>query len=610
MSVLTAVFASVGIAEIWAVDFEFRSLPGECPEPICMVARELRSQRTIRWWVEEMRRARTAPYSTDSSTLVLGYYFGAEAGCHLALGWPVPANVLDLYVEFRNLTNGLPPPAGVGLLGALTYFGIPTMEAAEKDSMRALALRGGPWTADERKALLEYCESDVTALERLLAKMMPRIDIRRALLRGRYMKAVARMERTGVPVNVDELHRLKARWAHIDQRLIEAVDRDYGVFEGKRFKAERWRAWIASHGIPWPELPSGAQSLDADTFREMARMYPSVNPIRELRASLSQLRLSDLAVGRDGRNRCMLSAFRARTGRNQPSNAQFIFGPAVWIRRLIQAPPGHALVYIDWCQQEFGIAAALSGDPAMMAAYISGDPYLTFAIQAGAAPAGATKLTHVEVRERFKLCALAVQYGMGEATLAQRIGLSHAHARQLLELHRHTYPRFWAWSDAALDHAMLVGMLPTVFGWEIHVDANINPRSLRNFPMQGNGAEMLRMACCFATEQGIRVCAPVHDALLVEGRVDEIEGVVAATRKAMSDASKIVLGGFELRSEAKIFAHPARFADPRGEAMWRTVWEVIEELEQAETAEATRARVQQDPCIDAHPVPLMYVDQG
>ena len=96
------------------------------------------------------------------------------------------------------------------------------------------------------------------------------------------------------------------------------------------------------------------------------------------------MRLSDLAVGADGRNRTILSAFRARTGRNQPSNTKFIFGPSAWLRGLIQPPTGSGVAYIDWAQQEFGIAAALSGDPLMMEAYRSGDPYLAFAKQAGA----------------------------------------------------------------------------------------------------------------------------------------------------------------------------------------------------------------------------------
>ena len=106
-------------------------------------------------------------------------------------------------------------------------------------------------------------------------------------------------------------------------------------------------AWPATD-IPWPRLESGRLDLSDDTFREMARAYPAVAPLRELRAALSEMRLSDLAVGSDGRNRTMLSAFRARTGRNQPSNTKFIFGPSVWLRGLIQPPPGYGIAYIDW----------------------------------------------------------------------------------------------------------------------------------------------------------------------------------------------------------------------------------------------------------------------
>ena len=108
----------------------------------------------------------------------------------------------------------------------------------------------------------------------------------------------------------------------------------------------------------------------------------------------------------------ILSAFRSRTGRCQPSNTKYIFGPSVWLRGLIQPPEGWGVAYIDWCQQEHGIAAVLSGDAAMQAAYLSGDPYLEFAKQAGAVPADATKKTHGPKRELFKQCVLAVAYGM------------------------------------------------------------------------------------------------------------------------------------------------------------------------------------------------------
>jgi len=578
-------------SEVWCVDFEFSASKGDRPKPICLVAWEAKSGRRLRIWEDELYQLEGPPYPVDGRSVLVAYYASAELGCHLALGWPLPEKVLDLYVEFRCATNGLPTPCGNGLLGALVFYGLSGVEAAKKDEMRQLALSDRQWTAEERSALLDYCESDVAALSRLLARMDSAIDLPRALLRGQYMKAAARMEHVGVPLEAEALERLRDLWPDIQERLIQRIDADYGVFEGRTFKAARWAQWLAQQDIPWPRLPSGNLALDDDTFREMARSHPRVAPIRELRVSLSQMRLADLSVGQDGRNRCLLSAFQSRTGRNQPSSTQFIFGPAVWLRGLIRPQPGWGLTYVDWEQQEFGIAAALSGDANMLEAYRSGDPYLAFGKQAGAIPPDGTRASHNTLREQFKSCVLAVQYGMGAESLSQKIAEPTARARQLLQMHRETYRVFWRWSDGAVDHAMLRGNLYTVFGWPIHVGTQANPRSLRNFPMQANGAEMLRLACCLATEGDIRVCAPVHDAILIEAPLDRLEEAVEATQQAMVEASQLVLDGFPLRSEAKRIRYPEQYSDQRGQRMWNTVWEIVAELESDPTCASTHTQV-------------------
>ena len=90
--------------------------------------------------------------------------------------------------------------------------------------------------------------------------------------------------------------------------------------------------------------------------------------------------------------------------------------------------------------------------------------------------------------------------------------------------------KFWAWSDAAVAYAMGYGFLYTVFGWRIHVVRDSNPRSLSNFPMQANGAEMLRLGVILASEAGVALCAPIHDALLIEGAEADIDTAVAPTQ--------------------------------------------------------------------------------
>ena len=116
---------------------------------------------------------------------------------------------------------------------------------------------------------------------------------------------------------------------------------------------------------------------------------------------------------------------------------------------------------------------------------------------------------------------------------------------------------------------------------EVIASSKANPRSLANFPMQANGAEMLRLACCIATEAGINVCCPVHDALLVEGALEDIDDVVSCTQDAMREASRIVLSGFELKSDAEIVAAPQRYMDSRGRRMWDLVIGIASEIRES-----------------------------
>src|SRR5215813_3462404 len=129
--------------EVWLCDCEFSAPPGERPTPVCMVAREHRTGRTLRLWRDDLSGLSRPPFGIGPDCLFVAFYASAELGCFLALDWPAPARILDLFAEFRNLTCGLPVPCGNGLLGALAYFGLDGLAASEKDGMRQLAMRGG-----------------------------------------------------------------------------------------------------------------------------------------------------------------------------------------------------------------------------------------------------------------------------------------------------------------------------------------------------------------------------------------------------------------------------------------------------------------------------------
>jgi DNA polymerase I-like protein with 3'-5' exonuclease and polymerase domains len=381
-----------------------------------------------------------------------------------------------------------------------------------------------------RRPWVGYCGDDVLATGRLTARMLPEIlrkpcGLGRALFRGDYTKAAARMEDRGIPVDSPMLERLRASWDGIKLDLIAGIDADYGVYEGATFKLARFEAWLAGRGMSWPRLDSGQLDLADDTFRQMAKAYPAVSALRELRHALGQLRLNELAVGSDGRNRTMLSILRSKTGRNQPSNSKFLFGASVWLRGLVMPGPGRAVAYLDWKSQEVVIAAALSGDEAMLADALS-DPYLGFAKRSGLVPTDATKATHGSQRDAVKPAVLGIQYGMSAKSMACRLGKPEWEARRLLDLHREVYPKFWAWRDRAVNTGMLTGEIENIFGWSLKVVPDrfgkINPRTLQNLPVQSAGASILQLACIRLIEAEIGFCAPIHDAVLIEGTTEEI----------------------------------------------------------------------------------------
>ena len=572
----TGTVAGILFRQIWCVDFEFRADSGERPWPVCMVARDLRSGRELRLWREELLALHRAPFDTGLDVLVVAYLASAELGCFLELGWPLPANVLDLYVEHRVETNGLPPSCGNGLVGALASRGLGHIDAGEKEAMRRLVCDQRHWSDTERHSILQYCSSDVDGLAALLPRMAPGIDLPRALLRGRYMAAVARMERAGVPIDTNIHRRLAESWDSIKGELVAGVDAAFGVYDGMSFKRDRFRDFLSAHGIPWPTLGSGALALDDDTFRVQTGRWPELHPLYELRASLSGMRLTGLQVGADGRNRCLLSPFQAVTGRNQPSNTKFVFGPARWMRGLIRPPEGCGIAYVDFSSQEIGVAAGLSGDERMAEGYRDGDPYLSFAKAANLAPPDATKASHKVIRDRCKSVVLGVNYGMGPDAMAAAAGITPAEAKELLRLHRVTYDRFWGWIEDTVSKAMITNEIRTVFGWRRRIGREPNgqppnARSLMNFPMQANGAEMMRVAAIAATEAGIEVCAPVHDAFLISAPIGRLDADVVAMREIMSAAGRAVTGGLDIRTDVEIVRWPDRYMDERGKAMWNRV---------------------------------------
>ena len=583
--------------EIWIVDFEYypgRGLAnggkeGDAVTPLCLAAREMRSGRRVRLWQDEF--GRFPPYRLDAGALIVGYMISAEFGCHIALGWGQPARALDPYVEFRHCVNdGAAKSADrdkgfFSLAGALQYFCEDSIDTAHKDDMRERILQGPPFTAAERATILDYNEEDVDALARLLPHIVPTIrSLPHALARVDFMWAIAQQERRGIPLNKPLLDRIRTQWNSMQVDLVAAVDEPFGIYQiedGKpHWRKEHFADYVRRNHMSWPTYPDGSLDERDQTFREMEGKYPHIGPLRELRYSLSKLRLNDLSVGNDGRNRTLLGPYGSKTGRNQPSNAKYIFGPAKWLRFLITPPPGRVLIHRDYAQQEPQIAAVQSGDTALLEACLTGDVYLGIAKQLGLAPPDATAQTHKALRVMFKTVVLGIQYGLGPHSLALRTGLSLFEASEILARLRARFRMFETYAQRVADHAGLRLEISTPYGWVMQCPPGINPRTVRNFPIQSTGAEILHVASVLAERRGIEIVAPIHDAFLAEADADRAEEVSAALDQVMRDASRIVLRGYELRTDCQIVRAGARYFDDRGLAMWETVTRLVTKLEE------------------------------
>jgi hypothetical protein len=312
----------------------------------------------------------------------------------------------------------------------------------------------------------------------------------------------------------------------------------------------------------------------------MSDLYPVLRPLHELRESMGQFRLVGLTVGSDGRNRCLLSPFRAKTSRNQPSNSKFIFGSSRWMRALIRPPAGHAIAYIDWSGQEIAVAAALFADERLAESYRSGDPHLYFAKTIGLVPSDATAASHPAMRAVCKTTNLGVLYGLTWVGLAIRLQMNPANARRLLRFHREIFRGYWQGIEQTVSSAMLTNRMASTFGWQYRISADVNPRSLQNWPMQTNGAEMMRIAAIAATEAGLPVCCPVHDAFLLCSPIERITDDVASMQEIMKKAGRVITGGIEVRTDAKIIEAPERYSDDRGSSMWERVLMMAHQIEE------------------------------
>jgi hypothetical protein len=387
------------------------------------------------------------------------------------------------FVAWRYFSNR-PGHPEAGLSSALRRLGLPGLAPARKEQLRQTLLhrRFDPDSPADRREITDYCFSDCDACAALYGRLAGEVAPDVMAHWAEYLKAVARLELRVIPFDVAGYRRIQDMRPAIRSRLTGNVNATWPVFDGETFKRGAFLAWCRAAGIDWPTRVSPATGrpyacFNKDALKEMEARHPFIATVRQVLKTLKQFEGRSLTVDpAHGRHYFSTSVFRSVTGRNQPRN--FVFSGPKWLRFLIvPESPDHVLAYIDFVAQEVGIAAALSRDPVMQAVYEADDCHTAFAVLAGAAPPGATKKTHAEVRKNYKTVNLGMLYGQTAHGIAARLGVSRREAEAVVADHRALFPAFWRWSERGVQgHRRRAGAagLPAALG--LH---RVRPRPVR-----------------------------------------------------------------------------------------------------------------------------------
>ena len=286
-----------------------------------------------------------------------------------------------------------------------------------------------------------------------------------------------------------------------------------------------------------------------------------------------------MPIGRDGRKRPSLFPFGTATGRN--AHAKSLYNAHASMRSFMVFPENSIGAYLDWRTQEVGVAAARSGDRQLIDDYSAGDIYHALAHLCGLTTEIDPirwKKNNPEMRNRMKPLQLGINYGMGVTSLARGLDRHPLIASEIIQRHKRRYPRFWQWRTEMVRQAMLERRIESVFGWPLYLSHSPNQRTLYNFPMQSDGAEMLRLATMRLCDAGIVPVMLIHDGILFEEsdqeKIDHAKEIMMAAGRDCCDGLTIGADTDQLLKEG------VRYRDkrPMAQKMWGTIMDVLRSI--------------------------------
>ncbi|MDX6379723.1 MAG: polymerase [Rubrobacteraceae bacterium] len=367
------------------------------------------------------------------------------------------------------------------------------------------------------------------------------------------------MERLGMPVDVSTLEEvgreIEERISELEARIYEEVGHPFNIGSPKQLG----EVLFVEMSLPPVRKTKTGYSTDAKVLQQLAVEHPIAERIiayREL-AKLKGTYIDGLVglVGEDGRIHTTLNQTTTATGRISSDSPNLQNIPirtelGVRIRDAFTASPGRKLVVADYSQIELRILAHMTGEPALVEAFATGEDVHTRT----ASEVFDVRLESVtpELRRRAKMVNFGILYGISGFGLAMRLGNVHpAEAERYIKRYLERYPKVTEFIESTLKEAEELGYATTLFGRRRYVpelrNTNKNVRKLGeriafNARVQGTAADIIKVAMVDLQPRLLSLRADmlmqVHDELVFdvdEERVDVVAALAAERMVAAYD---------------------------------------------------------------------------
>jgi DNA polymerase I len=372
---------------------------------------------------------------------------------------------------------------------------------------------------------------------------------------------LAAMEVEGVAVDCDLLGSISSEmYARIGE--IEAEVQEVAGYTFNPGSTQQLGRFLYDDlGLASGRKTKTGRSTDADTLEALRDEHPVVERILEWR-QLTKLKSTyvdalPLLCTADSRVHTSFNQAVATTGRLSSSdpNLQNIPVRTQWgqrIRRAFHADTGQCLVSADYSQVELRVLAHVTGEQELIEAFQRGEDIhrRTAAEVYGVAPEDVTP----DMRRIAKVVNFGVVYGLSDFGLARDTGMSREDAHTFIDTYFRNFPAVTAYLEGVRNHAREYGWVETFIGRRRYIaDIRAANRQLRfaaermavNMPIQGGAADIMKQAMILVDEalreSGLRsrILLQVHDELLLEAPVEEVDKLVLLLRDRMGAAEAL-----------------------------------------------------------------------